>query len=171
MQENFDRQSTAQANTRPSNCWVFLTTDIEKATKGSVAWVSALISLISGVQAYLRLYKIDFSAFSGHLRSLHTQILYPYKRKTTTNLKKIYISMKPSIPSINWKSPLCMNATQFSEIKDSAFCHSNISVLRWLILYEKKYVQIFISQIRDKKIYYWYVWILYRFYMKFSYDS
>ena len=26
-----------------------------------------------------------------------------------------------------WKRPLCTNATRFSEIKNNAFCHSNIS--------------------------------------------
>ena len=46
--------------------------------------------------------------------------------------------MKQSVTSIIWMRPLFINATQFSEIKNNSFCHSNISELRWLVLYDHK---------------------------------
>ena len=56
----------------------------------------------------------------------------------TTNLKKLSFSMKQSVTSIIWMRPLFINATLFSEIKNNSFCHSNISELRWLVLYDHK---------------------------------
>ena len=92
-----------------------MTTDLERATKGSVAQVNALIQLISGIQAYLRWYKIDFSplsgmvdsSISGHFRSLHTQSnIYPYKIQTTTNLKKSFHHYEAFDHLYNLKAPV-----------------------------------------------------------------
>ena len=63
-------------------------------------------------------------------RSPHTQTYIRIKYKPQQIWKKILSVWSPRSPVTIWKRPLCMNAIKFSDVKNNAFCQSNISELK-----------------------------------------